>query len=118
MDQPNTPRPGDPGLKDGIRISFPEIPGFRESVLSIVREEIVRVFQALGREASHLDAPYETAELDSRALSNIMEAAERTVRRLTCPHERYSTSVVQGAAPYCARCGEPEAMPDNPFKED
>lgn len=86
-------------------------------IRSVVREEIVRALGALAREADHLDMPYETAELDSRALENIKAAANGAVQRLTCPHEQYSTSVVQGAAPYCRRCGEPQPEPENPFED-
>lgn len=86
-------------------------------IRTIVREEIVRALGALAREADSLDAPYETAELDSRALSNIKEAAEGAVRRLTCPHERYY-SWHGGRDSRCSACGEPEPEPQNPFEED
>lgn len=79
----------------------------------IVREEIVAAMGALAREADHLDAPYETAELDSRALENIKAAAEGAVKRLTCEHEFTSAW-----GPRCARCGEPEPEPQNPFEPE
>lgn len=84
-----------------------------DKVRAVVREEIAKAFGALARESAYLDYPYETAELDSRALSNIKEAAEGTVKRLTCPHEEYST---WHDVPKCARCGEPEPEPRNPFE--
>lgn len=82
-----------------------------DQIRHIVREEIVAALGALAREADHQDG-YDTAELDSRALENIKAAAEGTVRRLTCEHE--FTSVW---GPRCARCGEPEPVPVNPFEE-
>jgi hypothetical protein len=82
-------------------------------VRTIVREEIVRAFQALKREADSLDMPYETAELDSRALGNIVQSAEGAVKRLTCTHEEYWD---WGGRSNCARCGEPEPEPVNPFE--
>ena len=87
-------------------------PGAEAQVRRIVREEIVRAFEVLGRAADHLDMPYETAELDSRALSNIEDAAKEAVRRLTCEHEYTSAW-----GPRCARCGEPEPVSVNPFEE-
>lgn len=98
--------------RDSVRISFPEIPGFGDAVRSIVREEIVRALGALAREADHLGMPYETAELDSRALGNIKAAAEGAVQRLLCPHEKH---YIWYGVSRCARCGEPETMPENPF---
>lgn len=103
--------------RDSVRISFPEIPGFGDAVRSIVREEIVRALGALAREADHLDRPYGTAELDSRALGNIKAAAEGAVQRLLCPHEKH-ISWGGGQDPRCARCDEPEKMPENPFTEE
>lgn len=88
-----------------------------DDVRRIVREEVVRVFGALAREASSLDMPYETAELDSRALENIRAAAEGAVQRLTCPHEEY-LSWGPASVPQCSRCGEPEPEPVNPFEEE
>lgn len=46
---------------------------------TIVREEIARAFRALSVAASDLDMPYETSELDSRALTNIEQAADRAL---------------------------------------
>jgi len=85
----------------------------KKEIRAIVREEIVAAFQTLGRSADGLDG-YDTAELDSRALSNITEAAEDVVRRLTCPHEKYWEWAGQSR---CECCGEPEKTPDDPFKE-
>lgn len=82
-------------------------------IRAIVREEIINALGALKREAEHRNMPYETAELDSRALSNIAEAAEGAVRRLTCPHPEYYT---WDDVPRCGRCGEPQSMPANPFE--
>lgn len=82
-------------------------------IRTIVREEIVNALGVLKREAEHLDMPYETAELDSRALSNIAEAAEGAVRRLTCSHPEYYT---WHDVPRCGRCGEPQPIPANPFE--
>lgn len=81
-------------------------------VRAVIREEIVHAFQALGREADRLDMPYETAELDSRALENIKAAAEGTVKRLTCTHEK---RFAWGGDSRCASCGEPEELPADPF---
>jgi len=86
-------------------------PMTEERVRQIVREEIAAAFRVLDRAADHLDG-YDTAELDSRALSNISEAAHATVRRLTCSHE-YSSAW----GPRCSRCGEPETAPADPFEE-
>jgi hypothetical protein len=79
----------------------------------IVREEIVAALGALARAADGLDVPYETAELDSRALGNIGKAAENTIRRLTCAHEYKSYNPGE-----CARCGEPAPEPVNPFEPE
>lgn len=87
-------------------------PGAEAQVRQIIREEIVKAFQVLGRAASYLDVPYETAELDSRALGNIEDAAEATVRRLTCKHERHYD---WGNERRCDLCGEPEPAPADPF---
>jgi hypothetical protein len=84
-----------------------------ERIRRIVREELVAALGALAREADHLDAPYETAELDSRALGNIKAAAEGAVKRLTCSHPDYYTWYEVSK---CARCGEPEPAPVNPFE--
>lgn len=88
-------------------------------VRRIVQEEIAKAFGALGREAASLDMPYETAELDSRALENIKQAAEGTVQRLTCPHEKYSSwgGLRVQSRSRCDRCGEPEPEPEDPFKD-
>jgi hypothetical protein len=93
-------------------------PNQEKQVRAIVREEIVKAFQVLGREADGLDTPYETAELDSRALENIKAAAEGTVRRLTCPHEEYYTWGLYTVVSRCGRCGEPEPEPVNPFEAE
>jgi hypothetical protein len=84
----------------------------KEEIRTIVREEIVKAFQVLGRAAHGLDVPYETAELDSRALGNVREAAENVVRRMTCEHEfkDYQPDT-------CWSCDEPAPEPVDPFKE-
>jgi hypothetical protein len=46
-------------------------------IRAIIREEIDRAFQAMSVAANGLDMPYETSELDSRALTNIGQAADR-----------------------------------------
>ena len=46
----------------------------------VAREEIALAFRALSVAASDLDMPYETSELDSRALTNIEQAADRALR--------------------------------------
>lgn len=84
-------------------------------IRAIVREEIVAALGALAREAADQDTPYDTAELDSRALGNIEKVAEGAVRRLTCPHEEYYT---WHDVPKCARCSEPEPEPVNPFEPE
>lgn len=86
----------------------------RSYIRRIVREELVAALQAMAREADRLDMPYETAELDSRALDNISKVAEGTVTRLTCPHEKTWT---WSDKERCSRCGEPIPAPDNPFEE-
>lgn len=83
-------------------------------IRAIVREEIVKALGALKREADRLDMPYETAELDSRALTNIAQAAEGAIQRLTCSHPKYYT---WHDVPRCGRCGEPEEAPANPFED-
>lgn len=83
-------------------------------VRAIVQEEIVKAFRAFGREAAHLDMPYETGELESSALSAIGKVVEGTVARLTCPHDEYPLWNDRG----CSRCGEPEPAPVNPFEGD
>lgn len=84
----------------------------------IVREEIANALGALAREARDQDMPYETGELESAALSAIRKAAEGTVQRLTCPHEKYSSwgGLWVQSTPRCDRCGEPEPEPVNPFE--
>lgn len=81
-------------------------------VRAIVQEEIVKALQALGREAAHLDMPYETGELESSALSAVGKVAEGTVARLTCEHEEYPLWNDRR----CSQCGEPEPTPVNPFE--
>lgn len=81
-----------------------------EPVRRIVREEIVKAFQALAREAEDQDS-YDTPEITSRALDALHDAAKGAVRRLTCEHEY---DAVWG--PRCTRCGEPEPEPVNPFE--
>ena len=80
-------------------------------IRAIVREEIAAALRALAREADHQDE-YETPEITSRALSAIGEAAEGAAKRITCEHEFTSAW-----GPRCARCGEPEPEPVNPFEE-
>jgi hypothetical protein len=46
-------------------------------VREIIREEIRLAFEALSAAANDLDMPYETSELDSRALGNIAQSADR-----------------------------------------
>lgn len=48
-----------------------------ERLREIIREEVVLALRALSIAANGLDMPYETSELDSRALSNIEQAADR-----------------------------------------
>jgi hypothetical protein len=86
-----------------------------DAIRKIVREEIVNALGALARSADQLDMPYETAELDSRALENIKAAAEGAVRRLTCPHGTYQDWGPESRR--CSRCGEPEPAPVNPFED-
>lgn len=70
---------------------------------AIVREEIGRAFKALNAAANDLDMPYETSELDSRALRNIAEAADRAA------HEFKEL---------CETADEQQAQdPKNPFAE-
>lgn len=84
------------------------------AVRRIVREEIARALGALAREAEYLDMPYETAELDSRALGNIAKAAEGAVHRILCPHETTVPGYPDGPR-RCSRCGEPQLPPADPF---
>jgi len=85
----------------------------KEEIRTIVREEIVKAFQVLGR-AADSENGYDTGELESSALYALSKVAENAVRRLTCTHERTW-------APYgdtrCSSCDEPEILPENPFKE-
>ena len=46
-------------------------------VRTVIREETTLALRALSIAANDLDMPYETSELDSRALSNIGQAADR-----------------------------------------
>lgn len=82
-----------------------------DRIRRIVREEIIAALQVLSRSAYDLDIPYETAELDSRALGNITSAAENAVRRLTCAHEFRDYRPEE-----CWSCGEPAPEPVNPFE--
>lgn len=86
-----------------------------QAVRRIVREEIVNALGALKREADYQDTPYETAELDSRALGNIAQVAEGVIQRLNCPHERYGS--YWAGESRCSTCGEPEPELADPFKE-
>jgi hypothetical protein len=51
-----------------------------DQVRAMMREEIALAFGALSAAASYLDMPYETSELDSRALTNIGQAADRAAQ--------------------------------------
>lgn len=86
----------------------------KEQVRKIVREELVRAFGMLAREADSLDVAYETPELDSRALENVRASASGVVDRLECAHEEYQT---YGDPRKCRSCGEPEPEPVNPFED-
>lgn len=85
----------------------------QETVRRIVREEIARAFWMLSREADAQDMPYETAELDSRALDNIARVAREAAVRVTCQHEEVLS---WGVSDRCSRCGE-EIERVNPFEE-
>lgn len=115
MDHGTGPRVqwGDP-LRDALNVVGGLNAQQAEDVRRIVCEEIVRALQAMGREADHRDMPYETAEIDSRALSNIRTVAEGAVSRITCEHER--VALYYGEL-RCTSCGEPEPVPANPFEE-
>lgn len=93
----------------------PDWPLNEADVRRIVREEIVAAFGMLAREANSLDMPYETAELDSRALENIRAAAEGAAQRMTCAHEKYFS---WGHDLRCSSCGEPRPEPVNPFEDE
>lgn len=80
----------------------------------IVREEIVAALQVLGRAASH-EGNLTESEIAERAAGVFEAVAESAVIRLTCPHEKYSQ---WWGASYCARCGEPEPEPVNPFEPE
>ena len=86
-----------------------------DDVRRIVREEIVNALRALAREADEQDS-YETQELDSRALGNIVKAAEGAVVRVLCVHEEYRDGW-PGRPARCSRCVEPQPEPVNPFEE-
>ena len=84
-----------------------------DDVRRIVREEIAEALRMLAREAYDLDMPYETQDLDTRALDNIRKAAEGAASRLLCEHEyRFWLGRTR-----CTRCGEPPPEPANPFEE-
>jgi hypothetical protein len=81
----------------------------QEQVRTIVREEIVAALRAFAREAEH----YDGGEIRDMAVDALSTVLDGTVTRLTCKHEKYSTWY---NTPQCARCGEPEPEPVNPFE--
>jgi hypothetical protein len=89
---------------------------FDRKLRQIIREEIAEAFQVLSRAADHLDEPYETTELDSRALQNVVRAAQKAADRVACEHGTYRDWYAGERR--CAECGEPEKMPANPFEEE
>lgn len=82
-----------------------------DRVREIVREEIVTAFQAFRRETERYDGG-EIRGMAADALSSVLDG---TVVRLTCKHEKYQ-DWGYGPQPQCARCGEPEPVPPNPFE--
>jgi hypothetical protein len=82
-----------------------------DEVRAVVREEIARAFQAFRREAERYDGG-EIRDMAADALATVLDG---TVTRLTCPHEKYQDWGF-GPQPQCARCGEPEPQPVNPFE--
>lgn len=96
-----------------MRLNDEKMQAAREArVRAIVREEIVAALGVLGRAAAseYLSTESEIAE---RAATTVGAVAENAVVRLTCKHQRYYTwyDVLK-----CARCGEPEPEPVNPFE--
>ncbi len=84
-------------------------------VRAVVREEIVKAFGALAREAQGLDVPYDTDREDSNVYRLITRAAEGAAQRLTCEHEEYFP---WAGGPRCSDCDEPQPQPADPFKEE
>lgn len=88
-----------------------------KTIRRIVREEIAAAFQVLGR-ATAYEVYGTESEIAERALYAFENVAESTVLRLTCPHEKYQDWGFgrQPQCARCARCGEPEPEPVNPFE--
>lgn len=92
--------------------SWPELnPEQEKQVRAIIQEEIVKAFQAFRRETEG----YDGGEIKDMASDMLNAVLDGTVLRLTCPHEKYQ-DWGYGPQPQCARCGEPEPMPENPFE--
>lgn len=95
-----------------MRLNDDKMQAAREArIRAIVREEIVAALQVLRRSAEH-EFNITESEIAERAATVLESVAESAVRRLTCPHEKYTT---WGSGPQCSRCGEPEPEPENPF---
>lgn len=101
-------------------MNAPDSPLTEERVREIFREELAKALGMLVREASHLNG-YDTDIIEGTALSAIEKTAEGAANRITCPHEAYTSVRIWstgGMSPgVCARCGEPEPEPENPFEE-
>jgi len=91
----------------------------KEEIRTIVREEIAQALGAISRSADYMDMPYETAEIDSRVYSGAAEVARRALVDLKkCWTEGHTFAGPWGdPRPDCDRCGAPEILPENPFKE-
>lgn len=78
-------------------------------IRAIIREEIALAFGALSASAQYLDMPYETSELDSRALSNIGQTADQAVREYEARCETADEQRAEDAAnPFAERTNADE----------
>lgn len=84
-----------------------------ELIRTLVREEIALALNAVARAADELDAPYETAELDSRAYQAGKQVAATAVGNLKrCWTEGHENQDWFGRSiPECRRCGAPVSDP-------
>lgn len=89
-----------------------------QEVRRIVREEIRLAFKALAEGARANDWPYETAELDSRALDNIVKAAESAESKYTELCEKADEQRGRDAADPFKEPEHPEVDPDTGVETD
>lgn len=96
----------------------PDRPLNEDDVRRIVREEIARAMEMLGRAAERADS-YDSDTIQTYAYGCITEAAQGAARRVSCPHETYESwgGLYAPAPRTCRQCGEPEPEPENPFED-